>query len=110
MILRDATSITPEGVSHNPEILKRVFLRSGQVPPVLQFATVDFQPGQRAAEHEHTGMVEIFYVTQGSGTVMVDGREHVLRPGMTLVVEPGEAHELVGSDEGMQVAVVAIEL
>jgi quercetin dioxygenase-like cupin family protein len=109
VIIRHSGEITPEGVSHDPDILKRVFLRAGEMPHVLQLATAVFEPGQTAAAHAHDGMVEIFLCTEGSGSVVVDGRPHELRQGTMFVCEPGEVHE-VGSADGMSVTVFAIEV
>jgi quercetin dioxygenase-like cupin family protein len=109
VIFRDSGAIMPEGVSHDPEILKRVLLRKGEAPHVLQLATVDFEPGQTAAAHAHDGMVEVFLCEAGSGSVDIDGQAHAIRPGTMFVCEPGEVHE-VGSAEGMRLTVIAIEI
>jgi quercetin dioxygenase-like cupin family protein len=87
-------SLPVEGVSHNPEIRKRVMLRSGAVPHLTNFSQSRFGPGQRAVAHAHADMFEVFFVEDGEGTILIDGAEHPLVPGVCAVVEPGEVHEL----------------
>jgi quercetin dioxygenase-like cupin family protein len=83
-----------EEVSHNPAIKKRVFLRKGELPGLTQFAQARFGPGECAPSHAHADMVEVFFVSSGTLTAIIDGRPHTLPAGSSLTVEVGEAHEL----------------
>ena len=90
-----------EPVSHHPQIKKRVALRLGDLPHLTQFAQATFKPGQAVAAHEHDDMCEVFLVEAGQGVSWIDGQEYRLEPGVCLVVESGETHEVenTGSDD-----------
>ncbi len=83
-----------EGVSHDPEIRKKVLLRKGDLPYLANFSQARFLPGQTAHAHTHDDMYEVFLVESGSGLITVDGEAHALEPGTCLAVEPGEMHEV----------------
>lgn len=83
-----------EGVSHDPQIQKQVMIRRGQLPHVTTFARATLTPGQCAHEHEHGNMFEVFFVEAGAGVLSLAGTEHRLEPGLCLVVEPNERHEI----------------
>ena len=87
-------SITPQGVSHNPEIQKRVMLRAGELPHLTTFAQACFKPGQIADRHKHDDMVEVFFVQSGTGEIVVETAVHPLTPGVCVAVEVGEHHEI----------------
>lgn len=86
--------VPEEGVSHDPDIRKQVWIRNGEVPHLTNVSQSRFEPGQRCETHVHADMVEVFLVQAGRGTIVVDGQPHVLAPGVCVVVEPGEAHAL----------------
>jgi quercetin dioxygenase-like cupin family protein len=86
--------VPEEGVSHNPEILKQVLLRRGDVPHLTNFSRSRLAPGQTASAHAHADMFEVFLVLSGSALMRVDEGEHRLEEGSCVVVEPGEAHEI----------------
>ena len=100
MYLSSLTNLPREPVSHNPAIEKRVLLRAGMLPPVMQFAEARFAPGQVAPAHAHADMAEVFLVTSGAGTITIDGRAYALATGACVAIEPGEVHEL--ADTGME--------
>jgi quercetin dioxygenase-like cupin family protein len=81
-------------VSHNPALRKQVFLANGEVPHLTQFARSIFQPGQMCEAHTHADMREIFQVTSGTLTAIVDGQKHELPADSVLTLAPGESHEL----------------
>lgn len=83
-----------EAVSHNRAIQKKVLLRSGDVPHLVNFSQARFAPGQVAAAHHHTDMYEIFFVEAGQGAIAINGISHILAPGVCVAVEPGETHEV----------------
>lgn len=94
MKIADLDAVTPEGVSHDPSILKRVLMRRGDVPHVMQVARATFSPGQVARAHAHPDMWEIFICESGAGSAIVDGETVELHAGRCIIVEPGESHEL----------------
>jgi mannose-6-phosphate isomerase-like protein (cupin superfamily) len=93
-------NLPEEGVSHNPEIRKRVMLRRGDVPHVTNFSRSRLAPGQTARSHAHTDMHEVFYVESGSGLMRVDGEEFELEAGVCVAVSPGERHEITNTSAG----------
>lgn len=87
-------SVPEEGVSHNPEIRKQVILRRGDVPHLTNFTRSSLAPGQTASPHAHADMFEVFFVASGEGRLVLDGQEYALRAGVSLLIEPGERHEI----------------
>lgn len=93
-------ALPDEPVSHNAAILKRVFLRNGEVPNVTQFARSRFAPGEVAGAHAHADMAEVFFVESGAGTIVVDDVTTALAPGTCVAVLPHEMHEI--RNDGVQ--------
>ena len=89
-----------DSVSHNPDIKKQVFVTNGEVPHITQFARSILGPGQVSPGHSHDDMWEVFQVTAGTLTVLLDGTVHTLPTGSTITVQPGEVHEL--SNQGQE--------
>ena len=68
-------------VSHDPGITKRVMLKSGEVPGVLQWATSSLLPGMKVSEHKHDDAREFFYILSGSMEVWINDHRHTLSQG-----------------------------
>jgi mannose-6-phosphate isomerase-like protein (cupin superfamily) len=51
-----------------------------------------FEPGQAHALHAHHGMDKIYYVLDGEGVFLLDGRELAMRTGDMLVAPDGTPH------------------
>jgi quercetin dioxygenase-like cupin family protein len=60
--------------------------------PRMNFALVQFMPGQDFKAHYHEVMEENFFILEGTVTIVVDGKEHTLNPGQFIHIEPGEVH------------------
>ena len=60
--------------------------------PRMNFALVQFMPGQDFQAHYHGVMEENFYVLEGTVTIVVDGTPHTLGPGQFIHIEPHEVH------------------
>ena len=60
--------------------------------PRMNFALVQFQPGQDFPAHYHNIMEENFYILEGTVDIVVDGVVHTLGPGQFIHIEPGEIH------------------
>lgn len=58
-----------------------------------------------ARPHYHRRGVELYYVLEGEGGIILDGVEHPLRPGTMVHIPPGVVHGAVGR---MRVLVVGI--
>ena len=76
---------------HNPRSGERVTVVS-ITDELLVLEDIWPLPGHRAAEHVHPGMEERFTVMTGRACVRVDGIDHELGEGDTLVVAPGASH------------------
>jgi len=67
-----------------------------------QAATMVLAPGESTGgpDNRHAASDQWLYVTGGRGYAMIEGRRVSLEPGSLLVIEAGEAHEIVNdSDE-----------
>jgi mannose-6-phosphate isomerase-like protein (cupin superfamily) len=110
VIKRQVQDIPWEGVSHNPEIRKKVLIARGIIPHLNAFSQSIIAPGQKVTPHTHKDMAEIFLIQQGKGTIQVNGRELPLTQGTCIAVQPGEEHSLwnTGSDD-LQITYICIE-
>ncbi len=99
MKITNLHGVPEESVSHNPAIKKRVMLRQGDIPAITNFSQARFAPGQVANGHSHQDMAEVFFVEAGQGTISIDGQPHPLRPGVCVLVEPDEHHEVSNTGE-----------
>ena len=61
-----------------------------------QAATMVIAPGgaEGGPDNRHRGADQWLYVVSGQGAAIVEGETHVLRPGVLLLIERGEAHEI----------------
>ena len=60
--------------------------------PRMNFALVQFQPGQDFPAHYHEIMEENFYILEGEIDIVVDGKTNHLSKGQMIHIEPGEVH------------------
>jgi mannose-6-phosphate isomerase-like protein (cupin superfamily) len=97
MKLVQLDEIAPQGVSHDPEIMKRVLLHEDEMPHGVRLSHALFRPGQRVSHHSHADLSEVFYVISGSGTLIVDGAEHAIAAGSSFRIDPGEEHALLNT-------------
>ena len=61
----------------------------------MNFAVVQFQPGQDFKAHYHNVMEENFFILEGEVDVIVDGKVNHLTPGQFIHIEPGEIHYVI---------------
>jgi len=94
MKILDIYNLVDIGVSHNPEIRKRVILGSGELPHLTNFSQARFKTKQVASPHMHKDMYEVFFIEDGEGIICINNKEHRLKNGVCVVVEPGEVHEV----------------
>lgn len=61
-----------------------------------QAATMVIAPGEKEGgpDNRHQGSDQWLYVAAGEGAAVVEGQTHVLRPGVILLIERGETHEI----------------
>jgi len=62
--------------------------------PKSRVQIVSMNPGDSISGHYHKTSHEVYYVLQGQCTLVADGQETILRPGMLLTIEPGDIHQL----------------
>ncbi len=91
------SELPEKGVSHNARIRKRELIASGELSPVVNYARAVFPSGEKAAAHSHADMAEVFTVESGCGEIRIDDVAYVFAAGTTVVVEPGEMHEIINT-------------
>ena len=69
--------------------------------PRMNFAVVQFMPGQDFQAHYHTFMEENFYILEGTVTIVVDGMSHELNPGQFIHIEPNEVHYVINKSSAV---------
>lgn len=74
-----------------------VALTSGRA----QVATMTLAPGgsEGGPDNRHQGADQWLYVVSGQGAAIVEGEQHALRPGVVVLIERGEAHEIRNTGE-----------
>lgn len=111
MKYRSLDLIPATGVSHNPEISKKVLIDKEEIPHITQFAKVTLTPGQIADVHQHLNMYEIFNTESGKGKILVEDSEYQLTAGVCVVVEPSEKHEVQNTGkEDLTLTIIGIEV
>ncbi len=60
--------------------------------PRMNFALVQFMPGQSFKAHYHNVMEENFFILNGEIDIVVDGVVNHMLPGQLIHIEPGEVH------------------
>jgi len=64
--------------------------------PRIDWGVILFAPGEQLGRHMHREVEETFYFVEGAGgRVIINEREHPIRVGMAVRVEPGEVHNIV---------------
>ena len=68
-----------------------------------------FEPGQQHALHAHAGQDKVYYVLEGSGRFLLEGRELEMKAGELLVAPEGVPHGVhnTGSERLLVLAVLA---
>lgn len=65
--------------------------------PRMNFAIVQFKPGQDFKAHYHNVMEENFYIVEGEIDIVVDGKINHLVKGQFIHIEPGETHYVINN-------------
>ena len=63
--------------------------------PKINFAVVQFMPGQDFRAHYHNVMEENFYILEGEVTIVVDGKPNTISKGQMIHIEPKEVHYVI---------------
>ena len=72
----------------------------------LEQRVIRFDPG-RSQDRREADRQEVLFVVSGTGTLHLDGGEHVLEPGTAAFVAPGETYAVEADGELMAVSVTA---
>lgn len=67
--------------------------------PKIDWGLIRFLPGETLGAHLHNEVEETFYFTGGQGTMIVDGVEYDIVPGLAFRIEPGETHNIINTGE-----------
>jgi mannose-6-phosphate isomerase-like protein (cupin superfamily) len=92
MKLIHLSDIQETGVSHNPEIKKKVILAKGYIPNLTSFSQATFLPNQKVDTHEHPTMFEVFFIQEGKAVFTIEDKNFELKAGDCITIEPGELH------------------
>ncbi len=65
--------------------------------PRLDWGVVVLRPGEKMGAHYHEQVEETFFILEGEGKFVVDGKEVPVEAGTGCRLEPGERHDLVAS-------------
>lgn len=60
--------------------------------PRMNFALVQFMPGEDFSAHYHNVMEENFFILEGEVDIVVDGIVNHMKPGDFIHIEPTEVH------------------
>ena len=83
----------------------RLFLDESNVGPEVSVGELTFPPNVDSGEHAH-GAIEMFYVVSGELEHVVNGKSHILRPGMSGYVRPPDKVRHKTGAAGAKVVVV----
>ncbi|MEO1130883.1 MAG: cupin domain-containing protein [Planctomycetota bacterium] len=92
-------------------LLCRVVMEEGESDVGIRFMHDDvLEPGASIGEHLHADDEEIYFVVEGSGTMILDGAQRPIGPGDVSLVKRGHTHGIVNSQDGpMRLIVVCVE-
>ncbi|VGO20295.1 cupin domain-containing protein [Pontiella sulfatireligans] len=97
MKLIKINEVPEKGVSHNAKLRKRELISCGELGPVTTYSRAVFPPGEKAGAHAHADVAEVFTILSGAGEIRINDVAYVLAAGTTVVVEPGEVHEIINT-------------
>ena len=63
------------------------------------FAYDVIPPGCSSKLHYHPQDEETYYILKGSGNIVIDGKEHTVKPGDTIFIQPPEQHQIFSTGE-----------
>ncbi len=62
------------------------------------FAHVVITPGKLSPRHYHKVCEETYYILKGQARMIIDGHEFTLSPGQSLLIMPGEVHQVFNDE------------
>ena len=76
--------------------------------PRMNFALVQFMPGQDFRAHYHEVMEENFFILEGNVTIVVDNTPHDLKQGQLIHIEPKETHYVINRSDSVVKMIAAL--
>ena len=67
------------------------------MPRLTNYSRAVYPPGEKADSHLHNDMAEVFTVESGCVEVRVNDVAYVFDAGTTVMVEPGDVHEIINT-------------
>lgn len=92
MKIVNQNTIQAVGVTHDPDIKKKVLISKGEIHKLMMFGSATFKPGQKVTPHSHETMTEVFYIQKGKALFTVNGEDHILEKGHCIKIEAKELH------------------
>ena len=59
----------------------------------ISMALFRYEPGQIGPKHVHEKVTEIYFILQGEGILIIEGKKEKLFPGKLVYIPPGNIHE-----------------
>ena len=70
--------------------------------PAQSLAEATLEPGQSTMRHYHALSEEIYLLTDGGGTMEIDGETREVSEGDAILITPGAWHELRAGPDGVR--------
>jgi len=80
------------------EIVCRYYLNENS--SILKFSSFnlnEMEPGSTIPEHPHTGEDEFYFITDGHGTGILNGRHFDVGPGDSFICKSGSSHGILNT-------------
>jgi mannose-6-phosphate isomerase-like protein (cupin superfamily) len=79
-----------------PGVMRKVLLAKAELEPgrIQMVNWASMASGKQFARHYHEDMQEIFILVEGEAEITVGAETAVLRRGDTVVIDPGEVHQM----------------
>ena len=97
-MIRTLASLIPEPKvdirgGHGPAV-SVTYRRKGEMDGLVTMGRTVLEPGSSIGEHLHPDTEEIWYILEGTGTVVMDGVTTPVGPGDLLLTTAGHTHGL----------------
>ncbi len=88
-------------ITKDGSIIRELMHPATHGPGRMSFAEAIVEPGGTTMKHLHRDAEEIYYITQGIGTMRMGETEFAIASGDTICIAPGTPHNVTnrGSDE-----------
>lgn len=66
---------------------------------ILYVREIILPPHSSVGDHRHEGDEELYYISEGSGKIILDGKEKKVTEGDTILTKSGSTHGLINDSE-----------